>query len=129
MPRGMHREDRYVASHKPFLILPSSFGVSNDRYSVLAIWFRKKRGFLHASFGELWDYHISEPNLETFLNEIGTSMYGGQSIAQWSSEEGVLWTPSPSSLPAQEDYRKLLEEAYQAFPDSFDAWEGWYVFN
>jgi hypothetical protein len=122
----MLRENRYVASHRPYAVDLSSWTRSDrSRQAINAIWFRRKKGDLIATFGELWDYSAAN-DVQECLRLHDDGRYGGDWIASW---DGVhLW--SQHTLPKAEldRYAELLDAALVGFvvskavPDGFDGW-------
>lgn len=129
----MIQEYEYIASHRPYLIRPGSFrkgekrqtpdGRWVGRVNADALWFRRKRGVLTVTFGELWDYSEAE-DFDQFLNLFDTGRYGGTAVAQWDGEK--LWTPTAINETARQVYIDMLEPVLLNFPDIPAAYVGWF---
>lgn len=123
----MIKEDRFLISHRPYAVDLNSLDASDEsRASVVAVWFRRRRGETIACIGELWDYQKPTPlTAQEFLERHTDGRYGGNIWGRWDGSG--YW--GDEDLDRQATYLSILRpmlENYPAIPEGFN---GWWTFH
>lgn len=136
----MHREDRFVVSHRPYAVDMSSLRIEtstgwNGVYAsgkVDAVWFRRKAGVTQAVVGELWDGQWGIPqDAAQFLTRHDDGRYGGRPFARW---DGASFWCAGQDPEENSQYLELLRTVLDAYhanpkaPDLGDRWNYWWRF-
>lgn len=133
---------RFVLSHAPYAIDPSSFVVRPGHastpdlhpVSVHALWVRRTRGALGVHTGKVWDY-TRDPgaDLDGFMAAVSTARYGAAVAARWDGDR--LWTPEPVGTAERDRLVELLAGPLAHLVPLIedrepvtvpDGWDGWY---
>lgn len=135
----MLKEEKYFASHRPYLLDPKSFRVDSSKVMygdgwhgtwfhrgiVDALWFRKKQGVLVATLGTISDPTDSGlVSFEDFVDGFKYGRYGGNVAATWDGES--LWTPIAHPDFVRGRMINVLKPALKSFPEIPAGWDGWY---
>ena len=133
----MHREDKFVMSHRQYAVDLSSLRVERDpngtvwtgsrpRVAINAMWFRRKHGITTAHVGVLWDYQRPAPvDAAEFLERHDDGRYGGDYLARWDGK----WFWAAGQDPEENArYLKLLKPVLAEFPKIPAGHDGWWRF-
>lgn len=131
----MHREDKFVLSHRPYAVDLSSFRIDEIRTgyrgeyacaSVNAVWFRRKNGVNQAVVGELWDAQDVIPkDAVQFLEQHEDGRYGGRPFARW---DGTSFWCAGQDPEENAWYLELLKPMLADFPAVPVGYDGWWRF-
>lgn len=131
----MRREDKFVLSHRPYAVDLGSLAVSEKHRrdgssfyhaTVEAVWFRRRRGVLVASFGKLWDFQDGKPETaQGFLSRHADGRYGGTVMTRWDGEG--LWTTM--DLAESQEHLKILRPMLENYPEVPAGFDGWWTFR
>jgi len=137
----MHREDKFVMSHRGYAVDLSSFRIDEIRTgwkgeyacaTVNAVWFRRKNGVSQAVAGELWDSQWDIPkDAVQFLEQHEDGRYGGRPFARWDGT-GVWYAgQDPEENTRHLELLRTVLDAYHADPKAPDLsarWSRWWRF-
>lgn len=131
----MHREDKFVLSHRPYAVDLSSFRIDEIRTgwkgeyacaTVNAVWFRRKSGVNQAVVGELSDSQWTIPkDAVQFLEQYEDGRYGGSPFARW---DGTSFWCAGQDPEKNDRYLELLRPMLESFPAAPGGYSGWWVF-
>jgi hypothetical protein len=128
----VRRDDRFLISRAPYAVDLSSLhgykaaertdGTAFYRYTVTAVWFRRRKGVTVACIGELWDYQTPEPeSAEEFLARHDDGRYGGDCKGRWDGI-GYWGAEEPAEAGRHLGVLRPMLENYPAVPPGFDGW-------
>lgn len=131
----MHREDKFVMSHRPYAVNLSSFRIDEIRTgwrgeyacaTVNAVWFRRKNGVNQAIAGELWDSQWDIPkDAVQFLEQHDDGRYGGRPFARW---DGTSFWCAGQDPEENAGYLELLKPMLAGFPAAPEGYSAWWRF-
>jgi hypothetical protein len=143
MPLIAHK---FLASKKLYAFDKSSFtyeqqftsvngiktGAYTWRYTIQAVWFRKRsNGRLAAFTGILWDHSKTPQPLtaDEFISTVHTARYGGTPEGCWDGN--VAWWAKPYSDSEDLQAAKLpfLKDMLAHHPETPNGYDGWYLFT
>lgn len=131
----MHREDKFVLSHRPYAVDLSSFRIDEIRTgwkgeyacaTVNAAWFRRKNGANQAVVGELSDSQWTIPkDAVQFLEQYEDGRYGGRPFARW---DGASFWCAGQDPEENARYLALLRPMLEGYPALPGGYSGWWRF-
>lgn len=131
----MHREDKFVMSHRPYAVDLASFRIDEIRNgykgeyacaTVSAAWFRRKNGINQAVVGELSDSQCTIPkDAVQFLEQYEDGRYGGRPFARW---DGTSFWCAGQDPDENAGYLELLKPMLADFPAEPPGYSGWWRF-
>lgn len=120
------RKDSFAAEFRP--PNPGFGGIGVWRWTLDAVWFRRRRGVTVACTGQLWAYRETEPaDAAVALADATDGRHGGDCMARWDGRS--LWILPPQSPSDSGRYMGLLRPMLDAYPDVPEGYDGWWEYE
>ena len=119
----MFREDRFILSHRPYAIAPSSLHTDNKHTATVnAVWYRRRNGLTIACIGYLWDIQNPAPqDAAEFLARHTDGRYGGKCRGRWDGKR--YWgAQDPEVIAAHLELLRPMLADYPTVPAGYDGW-------
>lgn len=126
----MHREDKFVLSHRPYAVDLSSlrhkYAEHDGFFIVDAVWFRRKNGITAACVGVLSNLQRPAPkDAAEFLERHDDGRYGAKCLARW---DGTSFWCAGQDPEENARYLELLKPMLKDFPAIPPGRDGWWRF-
>lgn len=134
----MHREDKFVLSHRPYAVDPTTLRLrfayegAWDSWMIDAVWFRRRRDVTAACVGFLTTLVDAKPtDYRGFLESYEDGRYGGKCLARWDGSSIWYAGQDPEENAQHLELLRTVLDAYHANPKAPELgsrWDRWWRF-